>query len=229
MVEVRLVGVSAAAATGQAVLVTRANQAIPYLLGAARYSRLVGQLETANANKAFGDFWEEMRDHAVSCVFFADAAIESYANELFADAPRVFRAEFIAGLDLLWGELERRKSSLDKLDLALSLRNKPKLDRKSPILKSVNALGRLRNELTHFKPEWSHEPKKHLNISDDLKGYFATSVWFKNEPIFPCAWIGHSCTVWAMNTSIGFLQEFEKLADLRDQTNWKDFQSRMTP
>jgi hypothetical protein len=54
-------------------------------------------------------------------------------------------------------------------------------------------------------------------------------VWFKNEPIFPCAWIGHSCTVWAMNTSIGFLQEFEKLADLRDQTNWKDFQSRMTP
>ena len=92
MVEVRLVGVSAAAATGQAVLVTRANQAIPYLLGAARYSRLVGQLETANANKAFGDFWEEMRDHAVSCVFFADAAIESYANELFADAPgRVYR------------------------------------------------------------------------------------------------------------------------------------------
>jgi len=213
----------------QATLSTRTNQAIPYLLGAARYSRLVGQLETVNANKEFGDFWEEMMDHAVSCVFFADAAIESYANELFADAPHVFPQQFIAGLDLLWGDLERRKSSLEKLDLALSLRNKTKLDRKSKILKSVNAVARLRNELTHFKPEWSHEPKKHVNISDELKGYFATGAWMKNEPIFPRAWVGHSCTVWAVKTTVEFLKEFEKLADLTDRTKWTDFEGRLIP
>jgi hypothetical protein len=212
-----------------ATLSYRVNQAIPYLLGAARYSRLVGQVEAANANSQFGEFWEEMRDHAVSCVFFADAAIESYANELFADAPKVFPSQFIPGLELLWDELERRKSSLDKLDLALSLKGKPRLDRKLPILKSVYALGRLRNELTHFKPEWSHDPKKHINISNDLEGFFTTSVWFKNETIFPRAWIGHSCTVWAVQTSVGFLKEFEKLADLTDRTDWKAFESRLTP
>jgi hypothetical protein len=191
-------GVERLGVTGTLGLSFRVNQAIPYLLGAARYSRLVGQLETANAGKTFGDFWEEMRDHAVSCIFFADAAIESYANELFADAPAVFPAEFIAGLNLLWDELERRKDPLGKLDIALSLRNKPELDRKSSILKSLYALGRLRNELTHFKPEWSHEPKKHASISEDLKGLFTTSEWFKNEAVFPRAWIGHSCTTWAL-------------------------------
>jgi hypothetical protein len=212
----------------QATLSYRVNTSIPYLIGAARYSRMVREIETANASAAFGEFWEEMRDHATSCIFFADASIESYANEIFADAPKVFPAEFIAGLDVLLGELERRKGSLAKLDIALSLRNKPKLDRKSAALKAVNALGRLRNELTHFKPEWSHELKQQVTVSEQLKGYFPPSVWINNEQLFPRAWVGHAATRWAVETAVSFLMEFEKLADLPDRTNWSAFDARLS-
>ncbi|QLH71132.1 hypothetical protein [Rhodopseudomonas palustris] len=208
-------------------LTVRVNQAIPYLMGAARYSRLVGEIESANAQASFGPFWDEMRDHAVAAIFFADAALESYANELFADGRHVFPAEFVPGLDLLWSELERRKSTLDKLDLALSLRNKPKLDRKSRILKSVNALARLRNEMTHFKPEWSNELDKHLTISAALQGFFQPNRWFSGQQIFPNGWIGHSCTKWAVETAVEFLKHFELQADLPERTRWDDWHARL--
>lgn len=229
MAEATVRGGSSFGVTMRATLSIRVNHAVPYLIGAARYSRLVKKIEAANANSALGDFWDEMRDHAVSCIFFADAALESYANELFADAPKVFPVEFVPGLELLWGELEKRKSSFDKLELALSLRNKPKFNRKLPLLKGLEALGRLRNELTHFKPEWSHKLKKHHAISSSIQGHFQPSGWFPGEPIFPRAWVSHSCTEWAVNTSIDFLKEFENAADLVGRTDWAAFQTRLTP
>jgi len=170
-----------------------------------------------------------MRDHAVSCVLLADAAIESYANELFSDASKIFPQEFLAGLDMLWGEIERKKSSIDKLDLALTLRRKSKLDRKLPLLKAIHALGRLRNELTHFKPEWSHQQKKQLSISSDLADHLQPNQWMKKDSLFPSAWIAHSSTVWAVNTTIEFLKHFEAQADLVGRTAWQDFQSRLIP
>jgi hypothetical protein len=214
---------------GQARLSSRTNNAIPYLMAAARYSRLVGQIESENANSEFGSFWEEMRDHATACVFFANAAIESYANELFADATSLFPGQFIAGLGLLWPEIERRKSPIEKLDLALSLRNQPKLDQKSQIVKAIKAVQRLRNELTHFKPEWSHELVKHVSISQDLEGYFDHSPYFRNELIFPRAWITHSCTTWIVQATIAFLKSFEAFADMTNRTKWQVFDSRLQP
>lgn len=212
----------------QAQISTRQNQAIPYLLGAARYSRLVGRIETANAGHDLGAFWDELQDHAISCVLFLDAAIESYSNELFADAAQVFPVAFIPGLQVLWSELEKQKSSLDKLDLALSLRGKSKLNRKLPLLKAVHALGSLRNEMTHFKPEWFDRQDKHLKVSSKLAGFFTPSPWFPNESLFPRAWMSHSCTKWAVATAVDFLQHFEQCADLTNRTNWASWQSRQT-
>jgi hypothetical protein len=208
--------------------VTRTNHSIPYLLGAAHNSRLVGQVESANSGKEFGNFWEEMRDHAVSCIFLVDAAVESYANELFADASAIFPKHFVAGMKLLSKEIERKRT-LEKLDLALTLRGKQKLSHKLPLLKAIDALGDLRNELTHFKPEWSHEQNVHLKVSAKLKAYFQPNQWLASEPIFPRGWVGHSCTKWAVNTTVEFLQYFEKQADLMGRTNWQAFQSRLIP
>lgn len=214
--------------TMTAHLATRTNHSIPYLLGAARNSRLVGDVEKANVGSEFGSFWEEMRDHAVSCIFLVDAAVESYANELFADASGVFPQQFVAGMKLLSKEIERKRT-LEKLDLALTLRGKHKLSQKLTLLKAMEALGVLRNELTHFKPEWSHEQNLHLKVSDKLKPYFQPSQWMANEPIFPRGWVGHSCTAWAVDTTVEFLQHFEKEADLVGRTNWQAFASRLIP
>ncbi|MBR0700141.1 hypothetical protein JQ599_09540 [Bradyrhizobium diazoefficiens] len=210
------------------VLSTRVNNGLPYLMAAARFSRLVGASEQANG-PSFGDVWDELRDHATACLFMTDAAIESYANELFADAAVIFPAELHAGLDLLWSKIEKRETTFDKLDLALELRGKPKLDRKSKEFKAVMLVNRLRNELTHFKPEWSHQRKKHKSLSEELKGLFVLNPWFANEGAFPQGWVGHSCTVWAVTSAVTFLLDFEAQAGLANRTPWSAFQSRLVP
>ncbi|MCK1407624.1 hypothetical protein [Bradyrhizobium sp. 76] len=212
----------------QASLSTRENHGVPYLMGAARFSRRVGEVEIANSGQPFGNFWEEMRDCATACVLMSDAAIESYANELFSDAEKIFPPEFVAGLDLLKADVEK-KNVFEKLDLVLVLRGRDKLDRGSSSFQAVKMLGLLRNELTHFKPEWSHKKQRHLVVSEKLRGLFTLNPWFGREGAFPSAWVSHSCTIWAVTSAIKFLQEFEDLADLPGRTPWPAFQDRLIP
>ena len=122
----------------KAELSIRVNAAISYLLGAARFSRMVGKIEGDNASSPFGDFWEEMRDLATACVFFVDAAVESYANEIFADRARLF-SDSTEDLDRRWDKLERR-NSFTKLNVALKLRRKPPLDPRTNFAKNYTLL-----------------------------------------------------------------------------------------
>ncbi len=126
-------------------------------------------------------------------------------------------------LEKLWKTFER-KSSLEKFNMALLLRDKLEIDEKSQDYQAMLAVLKLRNALTHFKPEWSHSPDKHQKLSKELEGYFSPSPIFKGDQfIFPMAWAGHSCTSWAVQTAVKFIQAFEVLADLPDRTNWKAF------
>jgi hypothetical protein len=212
-----------------ATLSTRVNYAVPHLLAAARFSRAVKVIEAANVGQPFGEWWEEMRDNAVACLFVASATIESYTNELFSDRDKVFPDAPALLIGKIW-EMSERKAPVEQFDLVLQLRSKPPLDRKAGFYKAMLAVIRLRNELTHFKPEWSHQINKHKKTSDVLKGYFkADSPHFRNEQIFPSAWVGHSCTSWAVNTTLRFIEEFEKLAGLTGRTDRAQFGGRLNP
>jgi hypothetical protein len=216
------------AVTLTATLSTRVNQAIPLLLGGARFSRAVKSIECANQSQPFGEFWEEIRDNAVACIFFVSASLESYTNELFSDRDQVFADHKMKVLEKFWKTFER-KSSLEKFNLALILRDKEEMDEKSHTYKAMTAVIKLRNALTHFKPEWSHSYDKHLKLSKELEGYFAPSGITGDKLIFPMAWAGHSCTSWAVNTTVTFLKEFEVAADVPNRTNWAAFDERLKP
>ena len=114
-------------------------------------------------------------------------------------------------LEKFWKTFER-KSPLEKFNLALLLRDKPEIDDKSDDYRAMLAVLKLRNALTHFKPEWSHAPDKHQKLSKELESYFSPSPIFKGDQfIFPMAWAGHSCTSWAVQTAVKFI-DFEVLA-----------------
>ena len=212
-----------------ATLSTRVNNAIPFLMAAARFSRAVKAVEDANSTEPFGEFWEEIRSNAVACILLVAAALESYTNELFSDRDKVFADQKMKVLEKLWKTFER-KPSLEKFNMALLLRDKPEIDEKSDTYRAVSAVLKLRNALTHFKPEWSHAPDKHQKLSKELEGYFSPSRIFKGDQfIFPSAWAGHSCTSWAVQTTVKFFQDFEMLADLPDRTDWKAFDGRLQP
>ncbi|WP_439402595.1 hypothetical protein ACNJYA_09270 [Bradyrhizobium sp. DASA03068] len=205
----------------------RTNFAIGHLLAAARFSRQTGSVQSAHQNDDFGDWWEEMLHNSVACLFLATASLESYANELFADRETVFPGLPAHVTDKVW-ELSERKPPLEKLDIVLELKQRLALDRKADLYKALLAVVRLRNELTHFKPEWSDEADKHKKISDVLRGQFQyDDRHFKTEDIFPRAWAGHGCTSWAVKTVTAFLKEFEILADLAGRTDWKAFEARL--
>src|SRR5262249_13256596 len=90
---------------------------------------------------------------------------------------------------------------------------KPKM-RGTPTFKDVEILVRLRNALTHFKPEWDDEEKAHKGLSDVLKSKISGSPFLNDPLLFPRRWACRDCTEWAVRTSMAFAQAFEQLANL---------------
>ena len=165
----------------------------------------VGAIETANAGKPFGDFWEHIQAYSIATVLTSVAALESYANELFVDHAIVFpelREDIMAKL---W-ELYEQKSILDKFDFALLLRQGKAFDKGASPYQDITALIKLRNALTHYKPEWSNEQVEHAKVSSALKYKATHSSYFPpNEPLFPRAWASHGSTCEDLGPSSGEL------------------------
>jgi hypothetical protein len=132
---------------------TRVNLAVPHLLSACGFSRQVRQMEEAHLGEPFGGFWEEIFAHATASILLTVAALESYINEVFSSYDSNFPGFSPEVLGKLWDVYEL-KPILDKYELALCLRNAGALDRGLPPVQDVALLIRLRNALTHFKPEW---------------------------------------------------------------------------
>jgi hypothetical protein len=198
-----------------ATVKTRTNYAVPHLLSAATFSRRLGEIETRHSGQDFGPFWDEILAHATATVFLAVAGLESYANELFIDMNQNFP-----------GVRQELKSTLDKFDLALLLRQASTRVAGVESFQSVDALVRLRNALMHFKPEW--EPAKHKQLSSELRSFFKPSEFLASDPgVFPRAWASHDCTIWAVNSVLSFIEHFEDCAGLPHKM--AEFSDRLKP
>ncbi|EIM27188.1 hypothetical protein [Microvirga lotononidis] len=192
----------------------RMNFSLAHLGAAASFSRLVGEGEQEQIEKATADYYERAFANSSACVLSSVAAVEAYANELFFDRGSTFPGYASAVLDKLWEDYER-KSILPKFDYALVLRGCPTLKQDAASYKDMELLIKLRNALVHFKPEWEDEPKAHKKLSDRLIQRIKPSLLASHrEMIFPGAWFSHSCTKWAVETAISFIDDFEEQAGL---------------
>lgn len=186
-----------------AVGVTRMQFTGQHLMAAASFSRRVGAVEQEHAGEQFGPFFDEILWNASASIMLSTAAIESYLNELIADRAKHFTMLKDDLLDSFW-ENHERSSLLDKVDLALLLRGESPLARGAEPTDSMNSLVTLRNELVHFKPEWSDEAKVHARVSRRLASKVQPSPFLPGEELFPRAWATHSCTKWAVETAVAF-------------------------
>jgi hypothetical protein len=202
------------------------NLSVQHLLGAARISRYVGEIERRHTGEQFGEFWDEILQLSSACIFASVAALEAYANELFFDRAKNFPDFSSPLLDRLWETFER-KSLTEKFEFALLLRNKPLMDVKASPYKEVAALVELRNGLTHFKPEWDNEANRHKKLSDKLQGHFTPSPFLTDHLLFPRRWATHSCTKWAVESCLAFSNEFARSAGL--DSRFDVFADRLTP
>jgi hypothetical protein len=201
------------------------NLSAQHMLGAARFSRSVGEIESKHAGEQFGEFWDEILQLSSACVFASVAALEAYANELFFDRAKNFPGFSSPLLDRLWETFER-KSLTEKFEFALLLRSKPLMNANTSPYKDIAALVALRNGLIHFKPEWDDEATRHEDLSNLLRGRFAPSPFLSERLLFPRRWATHSCTKWAVESCLAFCEEFERLAGLDPRLN--PFADRLT-
>jgi hypothetical protein len=195
---------------------SRINFSILHLMAATRLSRAAGAIEKEHQGEPHGDFAEDIRSFATACVLTSVAAMEAYINEVFADHATMFPKIPPADLDEFWKGFERRGKILEKFNLALILVGGRIMDKDMPPRQGAEALIKLRNALTHFKPEWENEQKEHENLSKHLRCYIKPSPFFGGTgSLFPRLWASHSCTKWTVKTTIAFLSEFEKLGSIK--------------
>ena len=211
---IQVTGVQAVGSAGAVKASFRADLSVTHLLSAAMFSRAAGEIESANAGQPLGDFWDGLQAQALASVLTAIAGLEAFANELFFDHARIFPDLRLDVMAKLW-ELYEQKPILEKYDFALLLRTGSSFDRGSQRYQDVAALIKLRNGLTHYKPEWSDQQVEHAKISNALKNKAIKSPFFPStESLFPRAWASHESTKWAVTSVASFIQDFEHRAGL---------------
>lgn len=192
----------------------RVNMAVTHLLSAASLCRRVGELERANADKEFGEFWNDIFANATGTVFTTIAALEAYANELFIDHATVFPDLPVEEVEKLWKDYEK-KPVLEKFESAFSLKNLPPMSRGTNPYQDVVVLVHLRNGLVHFKSEWFGAQKEHAKLSAKLAHRASLSSFFSDsEPLFPRGWASHMTMQWVVRSSLKFILKFERHANL---------------
>ena len=192
----------------------RANLSLSHLLSAAILCRSVGRLEAANSGASLGPFWDELQASAVATVLVAVSSLEAFANELFIDHAQTFPAVQADLMAKLWERYESQPI-LEKLEFAMLLRGQAAIDRGASPYQDIAAVIKLRNALTHYKPEWSDERGEHAKLSKALRMRAVSSPFFPaTEPLFPRAWASHGTTVWAVQSVIDFVVMFESRAGL---------------
>ena len=211
---VQLSGEAAIALTGTATASSRTSLSIVHLLSAAQFARATGEIEKRHEGQPLGDFWDDLYAQSIATVLTTVAGIEAYANELFVDHAQVFPDLRVDVMAKLW-ELYEQKPTREKFEFALLLRQGGPFDRGAAPFQDVAALIRLRNALTHYKPEWSDQLDEHAKLSKSLEHRASPSPFLPlTESLFPRAWASHGSTTWAMRSAVAFLSDFERRAKL---------------
>lgn len=194
------------------------NLSVWHLIAAADFAHRAGEIETMNAGKAFGSFYQEIASNVMGAIFFAVAALEASINELFKDSKTMISEQAEDLTQEIWDLFEQKTRLLDKYELALLLKGKGKLDRGIDIFANTTGLISLRNALVHFKPEWSHEQKKHKSIEAKLSGKFPVSPFMSaGDTFFPKKCMSYGCAEWAVKTALKFTTHFCNQAGLPDR------------
>jgi len=214
---IQLTGVDAASTGDFSNASMRISFSVVHLLSAATFSRAAGAIEAANAGKPLEDFWDDLQAQALAVVLTAVAGLEAFANELFVDHAEVFPELRLEVMAKLW-ELYEQKPILEKYEFALLLRQGKPFDRGAHPYQDVVALIKLRNALTHYKPEWSDQQEEHAKVSSVLQYKASPSPFFpSSESLFPRAWASHGSTQWAVRTVLAFIQAFEQQAGIQSR------------
>lgn len=192
---------------------TRMNLSLHHLFAACRFASKIGDIERDNQGQPFGPFWEEIFHNAIGVATLSVASIECYANELFFESAAISGSLNPSAAAVI-SEVLDTEPILKKYSAVLAIRAGKALDLGVSEVQNADALVKLRNAIVHFRPEWFGEQDRHAKLSNQLRHKFQTSAFLSDEPIFPRAWASHSFAVWALRSSVSFIEHFHANAGI---------------
>jgi hypothetical protein len=217
MKEDKAPGTGGVAVTGRIEAAVKHNMARQHFAGArffaARASGIESELLTAELEAETEK--ANLRTYVVGAVVLAVMGLEACINEVYLDACDKNKQK-LTGLDgremaLLaewWAEIEPRPVLL-KYQHALLLLSRKELPRGENPYQAADGLVRLRNVLTHYKPEWDDSPDAHADLQSRLAGRFDLNPLSTESHLwFPHRCLGSGCAKWAVSTADTFVSTF---------------------
>lgn len=190
---------------------------------AAMYTRLLYEVEQkAPYAKTHKRERFSHRAHSVSAIVLGATAVEAYANEqlLSPSGPlpdelrKVVRREWESGVP----DQDRRPlakwHALKKLDHALQLAAKPRLDLNGEAAKETWVAFGLRNAFAHLKPRRSPfgDPQldSHMELEKQLleRAFIRDAYYPEDELAFPAKCFSHACAEWAVHSHLALLDDY---------------------
>jgi hypothetical protein len=165
----------------------------------------------------------EHRSYAVTAILTAAAFLEAAFNELLESAPEdnVAVGGGRGGLDsaerTALAELGRKWASRPpplpkRTQEALRRLGRDPFDEGDAPYGPAQTLGRLRNSLIHYRPEWrtAGAGRGNNKIANELEHLELAPHPFTtpNNPFFPDRCLGHSLASWAWRSSLDFAEDF---------------------
>jgi|SRR3990172_1411255 len=209
---------------------SRSHFSVPYLCGAAMFSREAFKTETSSTGATNDASVLAHRAHVVSAITSSAAALEAMINEAFVDAVEsdggciaAVSPETRTNMAALW-EIPRtsRYAILDKFNIAHLLIAGRALDKSHHRWRNVSWVVRLRNDFVHFEPSWQHHdtsgglaPPPPVNgyekYEKGVKGLFEENrMCGAGNPFYPDKMLGHGCAEWSLRSALEFSDHFWK-------------------
>jgi len=193
------------------------NFALTHFNAAKHFSQKCGEIESANSDQPFGNYFEEISIYCSSSIISASASLEALINELYI-APGPLH-DSISDFDtFFWGNSETRgfewESALKKYKKAINLLEKPSLSRDDEAYRNAESLIGFRNYLIHFKPLWDDEHRDE-SLEYSLSGQFEISKFVDEGANFlamKCMTSG--CANWAVQSVNNFVSYFSDRSQL---------------
>lgn len=180
------------------------NFALHHLFAACRFAAAAGQVERENAGRPLGAFWEEILHNSLGVAALTVIFLDSYANDLSQEgsvlAPRRESAAPAAR------EAEAADSIVRKFAAAVAARGGRPLDYQADVVRNVDTLIKLRNEVVRRRSLRKETGGKKDSLSEVLEKCIPTSVFFPHEPMLPRAWASYDFAVWALRSTVAFLE-----------------------
>lgn len=196
------------------------NLAFQHMSGAIHFSDRIKYIEEKNIDKEYGAFFDEIIYSFVACITLATASMETFLNEAMV---------FLDMNDTLQELLQRQGNVLARYGYFISLQGGKKLDTSDEIYKNAEILRQFRNDLCHYKPEWSNKRKKHVSLEDKLPKLQRSLFISEGNTLFPLGCMSYPYSRWAVKSSYDFIYQIFDFVDFDRSCKalWTDLGTRI--